>query len=102
MKGVPFRFSVTARRTKPQEDPRKLLDQVRHTLRLKHSSYRTEQAYVHGITRYIHFTRQGSQYRHPSTLGAAEVEQFLTSLAVGRHVSASAAPGNATPPGRAA
>jgi hypothetical protein len=35
--------------------PKKLLDQVREALRLKHYSYRTEQAYVDWITRYILF-----------------------------------------------
>lgn len=36
---------------RPQPAPRKLLDQVRATLRLKHYSYRMEQAYVGWITR---------------------------------------------------
>jgi hypothetical protein len=31
--------------------PKKLLDQVRDTLRLKHYSYRTEESYVHWIRR---------------------------------------------------
>lgn len=30
----------------PHQTPRRLLDQVRHALRLKHYLYRTEQAYV--------------------------------------------------------
>jgi integron integrase len=63
----------------------KLLDQVRQVLRVKHYSYRTEQCYVGWITRFIRF--QG--LRHPNTMGAAEVEQYLTNLAVNRHVSAS-------------
>lgn len=35
--------------------PRKLLDQVRDIIRLKHYSYRTEQTYVQWIRRYILF-----------------------------------------------
>lgn len=33
--------------------PKKLLDQVRDSVRLKHHSYRTEQTYVQWIRRYI-------------------------------------------------
>ena len=42
--------------------PKKLLAQVRDAIRLKHYSYRTEQAYVGWIKRYIHF----HDVRHPS------------------------------------
>jgi integron integrase len=63
----------------------KLLDQVRHTARVKHFSYRTEQAYVHWAERYIRF----HHLRHPNAMGAAVVEQFLTHLAVQGRVSAS-------------
>jgi integron integrase len=69
----------------PLNEPPKLLDQVRGKIRLKHYSIRTEQAYVDWIRRYIlHFDK-----RHPSDLGAVEVEQFLTYLAVQGKVSAS-------------
>ncbi len=54
--------------------PKKLLDQVRDTLRLKHYSIRTEQAYVGWITRYILFHNK----RHPAEMGAPEIETFLT------------------------
>lgn len=63
----------------------KLLDQVRAKIRFKHYSIRTEQAYTDWIKRYIlHFGK-----RHPRDLGAMEVEQFLTYLAVQGKVSAS-------------
>ena len=63
----------------------KLLDQVRGKIRLKHYSIRTEQAYVDWIKRFVlHFGK-----RHPHDLGAAEVEQFLTHLAVAGKVAAS-------------
>jgi site-specific recombinase XerD len=65
--------------------PRKLLDQVRDTIRLKHYSYRTEQSYVAWIRRYILFHNQ----QHPKEMGGAEVEAFLTHLVVEGHVSAS-------------
>ena len=62
----------------------KLLDIVRGKIRLKHYSIRTEQAYTDWIKRFIlHFDKQ-----HPKDLGAAEVEAFLTHLAVARNVSA--------------
>ncbi len=64
--------------------PPKLLDQVRAKIRLKHYSIRTEQAYTDWIRRFIlHFGKQ-----HPRDMGAAEVEQFLTHLAVQGRVAA--------------
>jgi integron integrase len=65
--------------------PKKLLDQVRDTIRLKHYSYKTEQTYVGWIRRYILFHNK----RHPKEMGAAEIEAFLTHLAVEKQVSAS-------------
>jgi hypothetical protein len=62
-----------------------LLDRVRDRIRLKHYSLRTEQAYCDWIRRFIIFHGK----RHPSGLGAAEVEAFLTSLAVAGRVAAS-------------
>ena len=70
--------------TKASHAP-KLLDQVRGKIRLKHYSIRTEQAYVDWIRRFILFFGK----RHPRDLGAAEVEQFLTHLAVEGKVAAS-------------
>lgn len=69
---------------KPPKTEPKLLDQVRGKIRLKHYSIRTEQAYVNWIKRFIlHFDK-----RHPSELGASEVEVFLTHLAVQGRVAA--------------
>jgi integron integrase len=62
-----------------------LLDQVRGKIRLKHYSLRTEQAYSDWIRRFIRF--HGT--RHPREMGAAEVESFLTHLAVEGKVAAS-------------
>ena len=70
----------------PAAAPRqKLLDRVRHAIRTRHYSRRTEQAYVDWIRRYIAFHRM----THPTQLGASDVSQFLTWLAVDRRVSAS-------------
>jgi site-specific recombinase XerD len=66
-------------------DPPRLLERVRHKIRLKHYSIRTEQPYADWIKRFIRFHGK----RHPAVLGPAEVEAFLTNLAVARHVSAS-------------
>jgi integrase len=63
----------------------KLLDQVRGKIRLKHYSLRTEQTYVDWIKRFILFHGK----RHPKVMGAAEVEAFLTHLAVAGKVAAS-------------
>jgi integron integrase len=65
--------------------PKKLLDQVRDAVRLKHYSYRTEQTYVQWIRRYILFHHK----RHPQEMGVPEIEAFLTHLAVQEQVAAS-------------
>lgn len=69
----------------PINPPPKLLDQVRDRIRVKHYSISTEKLYVQWIRRFILFHGK----RHPSELGAVEVEAFLTHLAVDGHVSAS-------------
>jgi site-specific recombinase XerD len=68
-----------------QTHPPKLLDQVSARLRVKHYSLRTEKSYLDWIKRYI--LHHGK--RHPLEMGAVEVEDFLTHLAVARNVSAS-------------
>ena len=68
-----------------QERPKKLLDQVRDAVRLKHYAYRTEETYVQWIRRYILFHNK----RHPNEMGTVEIEAFLTYLAVQGQVAAS-------------
>ncbi|PKO22749.1 MAG: integron integrase [Chloroflexi bacterium HGW-Chloroflexi-1] len=68
-----------------ETQPRKLLDQVRDVIRLKHYSIRTEEAYVDWIKRFILFHDK----RHPKDLAGPEIEAFLTHLAVEDHVAAS-------------
>ena len=68
-----------------QNPPKKLLDQVRDAIRLKHYSYRTEETYVQWIRRYILFHNK----RHPKEMGTPEIEAFLTHLAIDGQVAAS-------------
>jgi integron integrase len=66
-------------------DPKpRLLDQVRDRIRVLHYSYRTEQAYLAWIRRFILFHER----RHPASMGAPEVEAFLAYLATQRNVAA--------------
>ncbi len=65
--------------------PVPLLQKVRARIRVRHYSIRTEQAYCDWIRRFVIFHGK----RHPSELGAAEVEAFLTSLAVEGRVAVS-------------
>jgi integron integrase len=65
--------------------PPRLLDQVRAILRRRNYSPRTEKAYVAWIRRYV--VHHGK--RHPRDMGQAELEAFLTHLAVDRNVAAS-------------
>lgn len=66
-------------------NPPKLLDQVQAVLRVKHYSIRTERVYLDWIKRYILFHHK----THPAQMGAAEVEAFLSHLAVAGKVAAS-------------
>jgi len=62
-----------------------LLDRVRNLIRLKHYSIRTEQSYLPWVRRYILFHHN----RDPKDMGGAEIEGFLSHLAVNEKVSAS-------------
>jgi hypothetical protein len=59
--------------------PKKLLDQVRDAIRVKHYARNTEQAYVYWIRKYIlfHKAKQGFA-RHPKEMDASEVQAFLS------------------------
>jgi integron integrase len=63
----------------------KLLDQVRHAIRARHYSIRTEEAYVNWIKRFVLFHNK----RHPQEMGVEEINQFLSHLAVKNNVAAS-------------
>ncbi|MEP7208100.1 MAG: integron integrase [Casimicrobiaceae bacterium] len=68
-----------------EERDRSLLARVRDRIRVKHYSLRTEQAYSDWVRRYVIFHGR----THPAAMGAAEVEAFLTHLAVKGGVAAS-------------
>jgi hypothetical protein len=63
----------------------KLLDRARERIRFKHYSLRTKNSYVQWIRRFSLFHDK----RHPSEMGAPEIEAFLTHLAVAGKVAAS-------------
>lgn len=68
-----------------EQRPKKLLDQVRDAVHLKHYSSRTEESYVHWIRHYILFHNK----RHPNEMGSAEIRAFLNHLATEQGVTAS-------------
>ena len=63
----------------------KLLDEVRDRIRARHYSIRTEETYLRWIRDFILFHGK----RHPKEMGAGEVRDYLSHLAVGRNVAAS-------------
>jgi hypothetical protein len=62
-----------------QERSKKLLEQVHNTIRLKHYSYKDR------IKRYIFVHNK----RHPKDMENAEIEAFITHLAVKENIAAS-------------
>ena len=73
---------------------KKLLDQVKDAIRLKHYSERTGETYVLWIKKYIHFLnpelkRGGPAPIHPKDAGFPEIEAFQTHLAKEQNLSAS-------------
>ena len=65
-------------------EPPRLLDQLRHQIRLRHYSYRTELTYVGWVKRFILFHEK----KHPASMGGPEVEAWLSHLATERKVAA--------------
>ena len=63
----------------------RFLDSLRHAIRRRHYSIRTEEAYVDWARRFILFHDK----RHPRDLGPEEVTAFLNYLAVQRQVAPS-------------
>lgn len=58
------------------ENPVRFLDQVRLSMCQAGLAYRTEQTYMHWISRYIYFYSK----QHPKDLGIEHIEAFLTHL----------------------
>jgi integron integrase len=70
---------------RPAPEGKPLLVRLRHHIRLLHYSIRTEEAYVSHVRRFILFHRK----RHPAQMGAEEIRQYLSHLAVHEGVAAS-------------
>jgi integrase len=69
----------------------RLFDQVREVMRFHHYAIRTEKTYLQWIRRFLVFHREKNNngWRHPREMGAAEIVEFLTHLAVAKDVAAS-------------
>jgi integron integrase len=78
-------FAVKHKEQRMTTKKPKLLDQVRVAIRTKNYSYRTEQAYVQWIRRFILYFDK----THPADMGKAEIEAYLQYLAVEKNVAAS-------------
>jgi integron integrase len=65
--------------------PKKLLDQVRDAIRVKHYAYSTEKTYVYWAKRFVLYHNK----RHPLEMGEKEISEFLTCLAAEEDVAAS-------------
>lgn len=63
----------------------RLLERVRNAIRVRQYSPATEKVYLDWIVRFIMFHHK----RHPAEMAKAEIEAFLTYLAVTRKVSPS-------------
>jgi hypothetical protein len=61
----------------------KFLDEVRLAIRRKNLAYTTEKTYLYWIRLFIRFQRR----RHPRDMGTAEVDEFLSWLAVEKHIA---------------
>lgn len=69
----------------PQPKPPGLIQRYRELLQTRHYARRTVKTYEQWLRRYLRFHR----LRHPREMGSAEVNAFLTHLAVEERVSAS-------------
>jgi integron integrase len=67
------------------DQPPKLLEQLKQALRARHYSPRTESTYCQWVKRYIFF----HNVRHPAEMAEPEINAFLTHLAVRHKVSSS-------------
>lgn len=64
---------------------KKLLQQVKEKIRLKHYSIRTEKTYLNWIVRYVKF----HNLKHPDQMSGKEVEEFLAYLAINNNAASS-------------
>ena len=59
----------------------RLLDQLREVLRYRHYSLKTEQAYLFWVRFFVRWHGRDGKMRHPRSIGAPEIEAFLTASA---------------------
>ncbi len=64
---------------------KRLLDQYREAMRVRHYSHRTEETYVSWVRQFILYHKK----RHPRDMGVSEINAFITYLANERNVAAS-------------
>jgi hypothetical protein len=67
----------------PETKEPKLLERARARMRARHLSLRTEKSYLGWMRHYILFHGK----RHPAEMGEAEINAFLTHLAVEKRVT---------------
>ena len=63
--------------------PVRLLDQLRVHMRSRNLAYKTEQTYLSWIKNFIYFHGK----KHPRMLGAKEINEYLTHLAVHKNLA---------------
>jgi hypothetical protein len=63
---------------------KKLTEQMRDIIRIKHYSIRTEKAYVQWVIRFIRF----HHFKHPNTMNEKHIQTFLNHLAVKQNMAA--------------
>ena len=73
----------------PSLQSTRLLDQLRERIRYMHYSLSTEKVYLYWVRFFVRWHGRVGQMKHPRSMGAPEVEAFLTHLATARQVSAS-------------
>lgn len=81
-KQPPYQSAKGRHQDKPEG---RLWVQMREAIRLKHYSIRTEDTYVNWCKRFSLFHGK----KHPQTMGAAEVREYLTHLAIKKSVTSS-------------
>jgi len=67
----------------------RLLDQLRERIRYMHYSLSIEKVYLYWVRFFIRWHGRDGQMKHLRTMGAPEIEAFLTVLATEREVSTS-------------
>jgi integron integrase len=81
--GASFRDEVAAHEVEARHQA--VLSQLQTAMRTRHYSFRTEQAYVHWMRRFVTF----HELQSPQDLGPEAVKAYLDYLAVAQNVSAS-------------